>query len=133
MIIDKLSPTDEEMADLAKRPPAGQIVIINLLKFKPGPGARAAYDSYMEGARGASHPQIEILHAGPALADVGMGSDWDYTIIARYPDFAAFASVVTSPVWRAADKHREQALERTVMIVTAVETLGKVANREEDR
>ncbi len=127
MIIYKLSPTDEEIAQLAKGAPAGQIVIINLLKFKAGPDARAAYGRYMEGARGASHPQIEILHAGPVLADVGMGSDWDYTIIARYPDFAAFASVVTSPIWRAADRHREQGLERTVMIVSPVEPLASVA------
>lgn len=126
MTVYKLSPTDEELAALAARIPEGPIVIINLLKFQPD-GGREAYARYMESARGASHPEIEILHAGSVSADVGGGEDWDYSIIARYPRFADFMSVVTSEAWRAADVHRHKALERTVMIVSPVESLSGMA------
>ena len=66
----KISPTVEELEQLAETVPPGPVVIINLLKFKDDPGAREAYARYMQGAAKASHPDIEILHAGSAAAEI---------------------------------------------------------------
>ena len=130
MSVTKISPTAEELAELAKTIPPGPIVIINLIKFKPGEEARAAYVRYMEGSRPAANPDMEVIHAGKAAGDVGAGEDWDYSIIARYRQFADFVGVVTSDAWREADRHRAQAIARTLMIVTPVEDLGSVTNGE---
>jgi hypothetical protein len=114
----KLTPTIEEIEALRTHVPPGPVVIVNLLKFRPD-GGREAYARYLRAAQAASFPGVEILHAGAALRDVAAGEPWDYVIIARYPDFAAFAGVVTHPAYQLdADAHRPAALEKTIMLVT---------------
>lgn len=121
--MNKLTPTIEEIEALRRTVPPGPVVIVNLLKFKPG-GGRAAYARYMEAARAAAFPGVEILHAGVAVGDVAAGEDWDYVILARYPDFDAFAGAVTHPAYQIdAAAHRPDALEKTLMLVTRPESL----------
>lgn len=124
MRASKLTPTRSEIEELRFSLPPGPVVIINLLKFKPGQRAREAYARYMQGAAAASHPDMEVIHAGKCALDMGAGEDWDYSIIARYRNFEDFVSVVEHPAWQAADKHRAEALERTVFIASPVEELG---------
>lgn len=115
----KLTPTPAEIDALRNTVPPGPVTIVNLLKFKPGSAARAAYRRYMEGARPASNPDMDIVFAGPAMADVGGGEDWDYVIISRYRQFDDFARTVTHPAYQTdAAAHRPDALEKTVMIVS---------------
>ena len=115
----KLTPTPEEIESLSQRIGSGPVTIVNLLKFRDGEAGRAAYRRYMTASRPASSPRVEILYAGRAIADVGGGEDWDYIIIARYPDFADFAGTVTHPAYQVdAAAHRPEALEKTVMIVS---------------
>jgi len=115
----KLGPTLEEIAEWSRKSPEGPVTIINLLKLKPEPGGRAAYLRYLEGAHAASHPDIQLLHCGPAFHDFGSGEDWDYVIIARYPKFADFAWAVSHDDWQAsAAANRGDALEKTLMIVS---------------
>ena len=114
----KLTPTIEEIEALRKTTPPGPVVIVNLLKFKPE-GGREAYVRYLKEAARASYPGVEIVYAGTAVKDVGGGEDWDYVIIARYPDFTYFAEAVTAKAYQVdADSHRPAALEKTIMMVT---------------
>lgn len=114
----KLTPTVEEIEALRKTIPPGPVVIVNLLKFKPE-GGREAYVRYLQEASRASYPGVEIVYAGNAVRDVGGGEDWDYVIIARYPDFDKFAAAVTAKEYQVdADAHRPAALEKTIMMVT---------------
>lgn len=114
----KLTPTVEEIDALRKTMPPGPVVIVNLLKFKPE-GGREAYVRYMKAASKASYPGVEILYTGVARKDVGGGEDWDYVILARYPNFEEFAKAVTHPAYQIdADSHRPAALEKTIMMVT---------------
>ena len=114
----KLTPTLEELAALRKTIAPGPVVIVNLLKFKPD-GGRAAYARYMAEASRSAYPGIEILYTGTAAKDVGGGEDWDYVIIARYPDYESFAAAVSDPSYQIdADAHRPAALEKTIMLVT---------------
>lgn len=115
----KLGPTREEIDEWSRTAPEGPVTIINLLKLKPAPGGPAAYLRYLQGAHGSTHPDVEVLHAGPAFHDFGTGEDWDYVIIARYPRFEDFAWAVSSDGWQAsAAANRGDALEKTVMIVS---------------
>ena len=123
----KLTPTIEEIDALRKTIPRGPVVIVNLLKFKPGTG-REAYRRYMAAARPASFPGVEILYAGAAWRDVGTGEDWDFVILARYPDFENFAATVTHPTYQVdAAAHRPAALEKTIMMVTQPANLDSIA------
>lgn len=114
----KLTPTVEEIEALRHTIAPGPVVIVNLLKFKPE-GGRAAYARYMQEASRCAYPGVEIIHAGAAARDMGGGEDWDYVIIARYPDYHSFAAAVSDPIYQTdADAHRPAALEKTVMLVT---------------
>jgi hypothetical protein len=115
----KLSPGLEEIEVLRKSAPAGPILVINLLRFRPGDEAKAAYGRYLAKARPAGHPDCEVIHSGPAFHDFGAGEAWDYVIIARYPRFDDFASTVTNAAWIDAARERPDALDRTLMIVTS--------------
>jgi hypothetical protein len=115
----KLTPTLEELEEMRASAPDGPVVIVNLLKFKPGQAARDAYTRYLQAASKAADPNVEILYTGAALGNVGTGESWDFTIIARYRRFDDFVRVVVSSAYQQdAASHRDSALERTVMLVT---------------
>jgi hypothetical protein len=115
-----VSPDPAELALLRADAPTGPVLIVNLIRFKPGADAVAAYRRYLESARDDSRP-VEVIHAGPAYADTCDNAEqWDYVIIARYPSFNDFADLVTHPNWQGhAAAHRPEAVERTIMLVTS--------------
>lgn len=115
----KLGPTLEEIERLREQAPDGPIMVVNLLKFRVGAEGRRAYARYLDGAADATHPDCALIHAGPAFHDFGAGEGWDYVIIARYPCFEDFAWTVTQDSWQVdGARHRPDALEKTLMIVT---------------
>lgn len=117
----KLGPTPAEIEKLRPNAPEGPVMIVNLLKFRPGEEGRRAYGRYLAGAAGATHPDCELVHADPAFHDFGAGETWDYVIIARYPRFDDFAWSVTQDAWQLdGARHRPDALEKTLMLVTSV-------------
>ncbi|MBV9994784.1 MAG: hypothetical protein JO127_06190 [Caulobacteraceae bacterium] len=121
----RLTPDPVEIERLRKSAPAGPVLIVNLLKFKPGPEGRAAYQRYLDASRQVPSA-AEVIHSGPAFADVCDGAEtWDHVIIARHPTFEAFAATVTHPDWQgSAASHRPEALERTIMLVTSAGPLS---------
>jgi hypothetical protein len=115
----KLGPSKEEIERLRPSAPDGPIMVVNLLKFRPGEEGRQAYARYLAGAAGATHPDCRLVHAGPAFHDFGAGESWDYVIIAHYPRFDDFAWSVSQDAWQVdGARHRPDALEKTLMIVT---------------
>jgi len=135
--INRISPDLAEIEQLRRQAPEGPVVIINLMKFKPGAEGMAAYQRYLDSARDPGLP-VEVIHAGPAFADVcDTGEQWDYAIVARWPSFAAFADGISSPRWQAAAAHRPAALERTLMVVSPAGPLpagtSGTAEQETDR
>lgn len=114
-------------ADLiASQPDSGPVVMVNMLRLRD----RAAYKRYSEltmpliKARGGT-----VLWAGDGEA-VAFGDAqadrWDYVVLVRYPSRAAFLDMVASSEYAAANVHREQAVERHV-ILAAAETYSKMA------
>jgi uncharacterized protein (DUF1330 family) len=114
-------------ADLiASLPDTGPVVMVNMLRLRD----RAAYKRYSElampliKARGGT-----VLWAGDGEA-VAFGDAqadrWDYVVLVRYPSRAAFLDMMRSGEYAAANVHREQAVERHVILATA-ETYSKMA------
>lgn len=117
----KLSPTVAEIEAMRNEVPPGPVVMVNLVKFKPG-GGKEAYGQYIKATTGAaaqSGAAIELLYAGRAGKDVAAGEQWDIVILARYPSFAAFADFVTHPIYQnEAIPFRTIGLEKALFMVS---------------
>jgi hypothetical protein len=98
----KLSPTVDEIEAMRSDVPPGPVIMVNLVKFKPG-GGKDSYGKYIKTASLAATQcgtAIEILYAGKAGKDVAAGDQWDMVILARYPSFDAFADFVSHPIYQ---------------------------------
>jgi uncharacterized protein (DUF1330 family) len=120
----RITPNREQFEQLATAPDEGPVVMLNLLKFKahadgaPGSG-REAYGRYGDAA-------VEMIEArGGKVLWSGRGQqiligdpaeDWDAVLLVQYPSRKAFIEMVTAPEYDDAHTHREQGLERTVVV-----------------
>ena len=112
---------------IASLPDTGPVVMVNLLRLRD----RAAYRRYSEltmpliKARGGT-----VLWAGDGQA-VAFGDaqadHWDYVVLVYYPSRAAFLDMMRSAEYAAANVHREQAVQRHVILATS-ETYSKIAS-----
>lgn len=106
--------------DMRERADDGPLVMLNLLKFKPGGRER-----YADGYASVAVPMIEklggrILYLGE-LAEHAHDDDapeWDVVILVEYPNRRAFIDMVTDPVYQAAHVHRGEAVERALLRAT---------------
>jgi uncharacterized protein (DUF1330 family) len=122
--VSRITPNRAQFEELAGAPDEGPVVMLNLLKFKEsatdggGSGAEA-YGRYGDAV-------VEMLEArGGKLLWSGRGEqiligdpaeDWDAVILVQYPSRKAFIEMVTAPEYDEAHKHREQGLERTMLV-----------------
>jgi uncharacterized protein (DUF1330 family) len=130
----RITPNREQFEQLAQAPDEGPVVMLNLLKFKAaaadGGGSGAdAYRRYGDAA-------VEMVEArGGKVLWAGRGDqiligdpaeDWDQVVLVEYPSRRAFIEMVTTPEYTDAHKHREQGLERTVLVACSprVDRLG---------
>lgn len=105
---------------MMRRAADGPLVMLNLLKFKPGGEQR-----YLDGYASVAVPMIErlggrIVYAG-RLAEKAHEDDapeWDVLVLVEYPDRQAFINMVNDPEYRAAHVHRSEAIERALLRAT---------------
>ena len=114
-----LSPTADVLRQLAARDDDGPVVMLNLLKYAPGGGAKA-YGEYAA----ATKPLIEahggaILYVGRAEALLAGEGDWHAVALVRYPSRAAFLAMVKSEAYQRTHHLREAGLEETVLLATS--------------
>lgn len=109
--INALLPTPEQDKAFAALPDDGPIVMVNLLKFKPGGGA-AEYMKYAKGIE----PILKkigarLLFAGRAeFCWIGSG-DWDHVALVEYPRKKVLLDMTRMPEYEAIHVHREAGLE----------------------
>ena len=92
----------------------GPVVMLNLLRFRPGGAER--YDEYRcallaSGVAADAEPLFFAAGGGAALE----GDDWDAVVLVRYPSREVFAGMVRSPEYRAIEHLRTEALEDAVL------------------
>jgi len=107
-------PTPEAMQKLAQAPETGKVVMLNLLKFKPGTGA-ASYNEYgRHVAKILDKIGGRVLFAGQVAQSVtGNNGDWDAIAIVEYPSRKAFLEMGMSAEYQAIHHFRDEGLERT--------------------
>jgi uncharacterized protein (DUF1330 family) len=112
--MSSIMPTPEAMQKLAQAPESGKVVMLNLLKFKPGTGA-ASYNEYgRHVAKILAKIGGRVLFAGQAAQSViGNDGDWDAIAIVEYPSRKAFMEMGLSAEYQAIHHFRDEGLERT--------------------
>ena len=119
-----ITPNRDQFVALASAPDEGPVVMINLLQFKPrGAEERSGAESYnrygaavrpMVEARGGKllwMGRVDQVLIGDTDADA-----WDAMALVQYPSRKAFIDMVTSKEYTEAHTHREEGLERTVLL-----------------
>lgn len=121
-----ITPTKEQFLALASDQRPGEVVMLNLLKFKAGGGSES-YGRYGDAAvRMVEERGGKVLWMGRAehLVIGEEGDEWDAVALVSYPSKQAFVEMVTQPRYIEAHEHREQGLERTVLLACEPRDLG---------
>ena len=111
-----VDPRGEDLKRFLAEDPGGPVVMLNLLKYKPG--GRAGYERYVEafGDHGARFG-AEVVYAGDcgtALVSPD-AHDWDSVLLVRYPDRQAFSAMVRDPGYQQITHLRTEALANAVL------------------
>ena len=123
-----ITPNAEQFLEYVNSDLDGEVVMVNLLKFKKaagsGDGSGAdAYNRYGDAVRKMVEEQGgTILWVGhPRHVFIGdpEANDWDAVALVSYPSRQAFLDMVSTPAYTDAHTHREDGLERTVIIACA--------------
>jgi uncharacterized protein (DUF1330 family) len=123
-----ITPNAEQFRELATSADEGPVVMLNLLKFKPGEGARE-YDAYGNAAtRMVGEGGGRVLYVGRCdqvlIGDTAEA--WDAIALVEYPSRKAFIEMVSRKDYKQAHEHRESGLERTIVLATT----PRASNRE---
>jgi uncharacterized protein (DUF1330 family) len=115
-----VDPTGADLKRYLEEDPGGEVVMLNLLKYKEG-----GVDSYSEYAR-AIGPFLErvggsVVYAGDCSTSLVApgGWDWDALLIVRYPSRTAFSRMVADPEYQRITHLRTQALDEAVLQATS--------------
>jgi uncharacterized protein (DUF1330 family) len=117
-----LYPTKEQLEALLAAPDPGPVVMLNLLRFRPG--GEAAYRRYAEAMRGIVEGRGgRFLWSGRATAQViGTGGEsFEVIGLVEYPSRKAFVEIATSAEVAAIGVHRTEGLDGQWLIATTAE------------
>ena len=116
--MSSISPTGEALKALATSSDSGPVVMLNLLKFKPGGGSRSyskysdAFQSLLESHGG------RFVYLGRGAEVLVGDQSWDAVALVQYPSRKVFLEVIALPEYAAMAKFREDGLERTMLMAT---------------
>lgn len=120
-----ITPNPDQFLEYVNSDLDGEVVMLNLLKFKESSAAgdgsgREAYGRYGDAAiRMVRERGGTLLWMGrPRHVFIGDAdaNDWDAVALVSYPSRQAFLDMVSTPEYGEAHTHREDGLERTVVI-----------------
>ncbi len=123
-----ITPNPEQFLDYVNSDLDGEVVMVNLLKFKAtaesGEGSGSdAYGRYGDAVVKMIEEQGATVRWLGAARHVFIGDptadDWDAVALVSYPSRQAFIDMVSAPAYGEAHTHREDGLERTVVIACA--------------
>jgi uncharacterized protein (DUF1330 family) len=120
-----LYPSREQIRALLADPTPGPVVMVNLLRFKPG--GEAAYRRYADAMRKIVEGRGgRFLWSGRVTAQaVGSGGEgFEIVGLVEYPSRQAFVEIATSPEVAAIGVHRAEGLEGQWLLATTAEPLG---------
>ena len=115
-----INPRGTDLKRFLSEDHGGQVVMLNLLRFKAG--GRASYQRYVEALRSVFLPRYggAVLYVGDGSTTlVGEdGQSWDTVLIVRYPSREAFSRMVADPEYQQVTPLRTEALSEAVLQAT---------------
>ena len=120
-----LYPTREQIQALLADPAQGPVVMVNLLRFKPG--GEAAYRRYADAMRKLVEGRGgRFLWSGRVTAQVvGSGGEgFEIVGLVEYPSRKDFVEIATSKEVAAIGVHRSEGLEGQWLLATTAESLA---------
>lgn len=112
-----IDPVGHDIKDFIASDPGGPVVMLNLLRFKPG--GRETYDRYSAAVATTFLPKVggEVVYAGDGGAALVAedGQQWDAVLLVRYPSRAAFLEMVADPAYQEITHLRTEALAEAVL------------------
>jgi uncharacterized protein (DUF1330 family) len=128
-----ITPNPDQFMAFAQHEREGEVVMLNLLKFKENGGAES-YGRYGDAAvqmieeRGGK--VVWMGRAEQVLIGDTDADSWDAVALVSYPSRKAFIEMVTTPEYQKAHEHREGGLERTVLIACAQQQRSELTSAE---
>jgi uncharacterized protein (DUF1330 family) len=116
-----VDPTANDLETFLESDDDGPVVMLNLLRFKPG--GRETYLRYATTVGETFLPRVggEVLYAGDG--DTALvaedGQTWDAVLVVRYPSREAFRTMVADPEYQQVTRLRTEALEEAVLQPTS--------------
>ena len=118
-----IGPNTQQFAALAAAAAKddGKVVMLNLLKFRQGDGAKEYNEYGSTASRMVERLGGRVIYVGRCeQVLIGDASEeWDAIAVVEYPSRQAFIDMVSKPDYQEAHEHREAGLERTVLLATA--------------
>jgi uncharacterized protein (DUF1330 family) len=114
-----VDPKGEDVKRYLAEDPGGPVVMLNLLRFKPG--GEESYRAYGRALAGYL-PRIgaEVLYSGDCSTTLVAPEqwEWDALLVVRYPSRQAFSDMVRDPEYQKVTHLRTNALEEAVLQAT---------------
>ena len=114
-----VDPRGEDLKRYMEQDPGGPVVMLNLLKYRPG--GEESYGAYSSALKDYL-PAIgaEVLYAGDCSTSLVAPSswDWDAVLIVRYPSRQVFSAMVSDPAYQEVTHLRSEALSEAVLQAT---------------
>ena len=119
-----LLPTEEQFQNIHTVSDQGELVMVNLLRFKPE-GGEALYEKYSQ----LIYPILKRIGARVIYYGSGVmtfiGDDyWDAVLLVEYPSRSVFVQMVQDPEYLRASKYREEGLIDSRLYVTRPQWMG---------
>ena len=96
----------------------GPVVMVNLLKFKPGGGSKA-YGKYASAfGKMLAEAGGRFLFQGRVEATIVGDQDYHAVALVEYPSREVFRRITTSEAYEAIHVYRDEGLERTLLYAT---------------
>lgn len=109
-----------DLKRLLHEDPGGPVVMLNLLRFRPG--GRARYEQYVAAPSDTflDRHGAQLLYAGEGstVLVAEPGQEWDVVRLVRYPSREAFSRMVAHPEYQQVTHLRSDALVEVVLQAT---------------
>ncbi|MFP3999844.1 MAG: DUF1330 domain-containing protein [Desulfobacterales bacterium] len=122
--MQSILPAEEQLKNINTVSDQGELVMVNLLRFKPESG-EALYEKYSQ----LVYPILKKIGARVIYQGSGVmtfiGEDhWDTVLLVEYPSRSAFVQMINDPEYIEASKYREEGLVDSRLYVTRPQWLG---------
>jgi uncharacterized protein (DUF1330 family) len=114
-----VNPTGRDLKRFLDEDTGGPVVMLNLLKLKPG--GRRSYATYAEKIQPClGEVGAEVLYIGDCSTTLvaPQTHDWDVVLLVRYPSRDAFSRMVANPEYQRITGLRTEALSNAVLQAT---------------